>query len=218
MAYLTSNDVLNSVYSGNTLGIYSSTNDVLNTVMNTNGNGLNVKSLGTNYVDSIGVTTTALAGVTTYTLREFRTTDVVLPHLATNDILSYNIQLNHDKKLGTNLASFHLHLSPVGSTATSGSTIFTWRWGWYNVNDTIPATLPNSGSTTITIEAGSQYKHLVYNIITTMTAPANEGYSSFFLVQLQRTTNVNHSTELALLGADCHYLTKSFGSIQEYSD
>lgn len=214
-------DLLASVITGDTIDTSTTTTQgIFATLVDDSvaGNSKLKVTTGPNYLDSIGITSTALAGVTTYTNREFRTTDVVLPHIATNDILSYTFQVNHDKKLGTPLASFHLHVSPVGSTAASGSTVFTWKWGWYNPNASIDATLPNTGSTNIVIAAGTQYKHLVYNIITGITAPASEAYSSFFMVQIQRTTNVNHSTELALLGADCHYITKSFGSKQEYTD
>ncbi len=169
--------------------------------------------------DSFGFLRTALTGVTTWTDRQIRNTGVVVPHIAKNDLFSYNIQFNHDKQLGVNIDDFHLHILPVG-TVTAGQIIaIDYAWGWYSLNDVIPDTLPNTGTATLELATGDQYKHLLMDIVTNMAHPATEGYSSFCLIKCQRRNDGQdtYASEIAMLGADCHYIVNRNGSTSRLS-
>lgn len=167
------------------------------------------------HLDSFGFLRTALSGVQQWTDRNIRSTGVVLPHIADNDIISYNVQFNHNKKLGTSIDGFHLHLIPVGTN--TGTVTFTYSYQWICFNDTISNTLPTSGTTIITINNTDQYKHKLYQIVTGMTYTGTETYSSFLLIKIQRTSST-YNGEVALLGADAHYITHQLGSINETND
>lgn len=178
---------------------------------------MSFKYEGLTFIDSFGYVGTALAGVTTYTLREIRSTGIVLPHIALNDVFSYTIQFNHNKRKDRNIHDFHIHIMPVGTT--TGTTTLTWAWGWYAIGQTLTgATLPNTGTTVITIPPSSQYKHLYFDIIEDLTRNNDEAYSSFLFVKVVRSLNVDYTDEFALLGADCHYITDREGSFRDTSD
>jgi hypothetical protein len=167
--------------------------------------------------DSFGFIRSVLTGVTQFTDRAYRSMKVVLPHMANRDLLSYNVQLNHDKALGTNADGFHIHCIPIA--AVTGTILIDYAWGWYSIDDTIPATLPNTGTATLNIAAADQYKHKVFDIITKMAPPTSESYSSFILIEITRNGGTYGNTnEIAILGADVHYITNRNGSINEYDD
>lgn len=167
--------------------------------------------------DMKGIISSALVGATQYTLRQYRTTKIVCPHMANTDVLSFSCQIYHRKKLGTNADSFHLHYIPIASA--NGTIVFDWAWGWYNIGDIIPATLPNTGSTTITLATTDQYKYKIDSIITNMTPPTNEGYGSYLLVSITRNGGTwGASNEIAILDSDAHVLVDRTGSYNEYTD
>ncbi len=167
--------------------------------------------------DSFGFLRTALTGVTSWTDRQYRHTMVVLPHLANGDIASYNVQLNHDKVLQTYADGFHIHFIPLA--AVTGTILIDFAWGWYSMDDTIPDTLPNTGTATLSIDSTDQYKHKLFEIISNMAPPSTEGYSSFILIVIGRNGGTyGNSNEIAILGADIHYITDRNGSINEYTD
>ncbi len=167
--------------------------------------------------DSFGFLGTATVGVTTWTPAQFRSTGVVLNEIAKGDVFSYNIQLNHDKKLQTALDGFHIHFIPM--TNNTGNVNITYSWGIYHMGDTIPDTLPNSATINIPI-AAQQYKHLLGSVIQAMTIPGTETYSSFVLVKCVRNNDANDTFtgNIALLGADVHYVTDRQGSLNESTD
>lgn len=170
------------------------------------------------YTDSFGFLRTALSGVTTWTDAQLRTTGVVLPTIAKNDVLSYNVQFPHNKSIGSNIADFHLHIIPLAAAA--GDVTFTYHWGWFSFGDTIPDVLPNTSTATITLAAADQYKHLYFDIVENMAHPATETYSSFFLIKLQRANDASdtYTGNIAILGADCHYKADRVGSYNVATD
>jgi len=167
--------------------------------------------------DSFGFLGTALVGVTTWTPAQFRSTGVVLNEIAKGDVFSYNIQLNHDKKLQSALDGFHIHFIPM--TNNSGNVNITYRWGIYHSGDVIPDVLPNTATINLAIDA-EQYKHKRGNVIPSMAIPGTETYSSFVLVHCVRNNNENDTFtgNIALLGADVHYITDRTGSLTEGTD
>lgn len=167
--------------------------------------------------DSFGFLGTALNGVTTWTPAHFRNTGVVLNEIAKGDIFSYSIQLNHDKKLQSAVDGFHIHFIPM--TNNSGNVNITYGWGIYHFGDVIPDVLPNIDTINIPI-AAQQYQHRSGVIIPPMVMPGIETVSSFVLIKCLRnnTGNDTFTGNIALLGADVHYITDRLGSLNEIGD
>jgi len=180
---------------------------------------------GLHHKDTMGFLQTALAGGTQWTLVQVRNTGVVVPGIADNDIFSYNMQFNHDKKLGSVLDDFHIHY--MFESANTGTCTFTWAWGWFKFDadptkcDVIPDTLPNTGVTTWTIDGAQQYKHMLKQIITGLTFDSPNGdetYSSMFFIKITRSASTGSIGTMRLLSADCHYITDREGSKNVASD
>ena len=173
------------------------------------------------YKDSFGFLRTALTGVTQWTDRQVRNTGVVMPHIAKQDVFSYNVQFNHDKKLQSAIADFHLHIIPIG-TVTAGELIaLDFTWGFYSFGAVVDDVLPNStGSPAVfTLSTGDQYKHKLFSI-TTNLAVGTESYSGFLLIKFQRRNDAQdtYAGEFALMGADAHYQSDRIGSYNVTSD
>lgn len=178
------------------------------------------KTSGYAHRDSFGYLTSALVGVTTWTIRALRSTKITAPHIARNDVFAYKCQFNHDKALGVNADGFHIHIMPVGAV-TGGEIIYlTYRWGWLTNGDTFPATLPNTDTVPITLAAGDQFKYMIVPIVSDLTFPTGETYSSEFFIELTRgdTPNDTYAAEFALLDGDVHYPSKKLGSDYEFND
>lgn len=172
------------------------------------------------YDDIQGILQTALSGVTQYTFRQYRTTGVVMPHVAESDVFSLTMQMPHSKQLGSQLKSVHIHYIPVASA--NGTIQLNSTWGWYNIGDTVPDTLPNISSTTITLATSDQYVLKYSTISINLDPPANEGYSSILYIKCQRVTpsgsNWGASNEIALSYVDGHPAKDRIGSFNEASD
>lgn len=174
---------------------------------------------GHKYHDDIqGILGTALSGVTQYTPRQYRNTGIVMPHIARNDVFSMQFQMPHAKQLLANLDSVHIHFIPIASA--NGNIIIDYAWGWYNHEDTVPDTLPNTGSKTITLATTDQYKLKLESLITNLAYPTSEGYSTILLVKCTRlTTGDTWGTgEIALTYMDAHFPKDRYGSYNEASD
>ena len=172
------------------------------------------------YKDTFGFLRTALSGVTTWTDRQLRNTGVVLPHIAKADVFYYNVQFNHDKMLDSAITDFHLHIIPVGAVTAGQIIAVDYSWGIYRFGDVIPNTLPNSNTATFTLSTGDQYKHLLFEIVQNLAVPTPELYSSFLFIKCTRRNDAQdtYASEIALVGADAHYITNRNGSRNETSD
>lgn len=182
--------------------------------------------------DAFGTMQSILLGASTWTLRLYRNTKMVLPHIAKNDIFSYIAQLNHDKVLNVGLDGFHIHFKPIGAVVGGEVVAIDYAWGWYTEGDVVPDTLPNTGTAYITLSAGDQYKTKIKNLIsatdiipplgtvTTISPPAGEDYSSEFWIVCQRRNDGadTYADEIALTFGDVHYPTNHLGSYNEYTD
>lgn len=159
---------------------------------------------------------TALTGVTQWTLRQIRSTGIVVPHLADADVFSVSVQMPHRKQQGSAIKSFHIHYMPVASA--NGTIIFDYSWGFFNADSAIPSTLPNTGSITLTLATTDQYKHKIFTLISDLLV-GSETYSGMLLVKIARNGGTwGASNEIALLSHDCHILIDRLGSVSETSD
>lgn len=165
--------------------------------------------------------TTALTGGTAFTNRLYRSIGIAFPFMANNDVLGFNSQIYHRKKMGSNADSFHIHYIPMGSA--DGTVLIDYTWGWWNVGSEIPSTLPNSGTATLTLATTDQYKYKIFSIIENIAPPADEDYGSFFLCRIVRNggtwspAGVN-ANELCILDADLHVPIDRNGYLYEFSD
>jgi len=170
--------------------------------------------------DSFGQMQTVLSGVTTWTLRALRSTKVAVPHIAKNDVFSYKCQLNHDKELATNLDSFHLHMIPITDPASGDVIAIDYGYTWLADGDTYPLTMASTGTAQIQLDDADQFKYLIKAVVTNITAPTGEGYSSEFIIQCTRRKDAldTYAGEFALLDGDVHYKTNHLGSYYEFND
>lgn len=171
--------------------------------------------------DMKGYITTALSGGTAFTNRLYRNTGIAFPFIANTDVLGFNSQIYHRKKMGSNADSFHIHYIPMGSA--NGSIVFDITWGWWNVGDLIPDTLPNTTTATLNLLTTDQYKYGIFSLLTNITPPVNEGYGSYFLCRIARNGGTwnpagANANELCILDADLHVLVDRPGSQYEFSD
>jgi len=172
--------------------------------------------------DIQGVLGTALTGVTAYTMRQYRTTGLVYPHIAQGDIFSMTFQMSHKKQRGAVMDDVHIHFIPMASA--NGDIKINFTWGWYNHNDVAPTTLPNSGSAVITLATTDQYKMKISNIATNLAIPVSgtDEYSSILMMNCTRVapagTNWGATNEIALVYMDAHYPTERNGSINVTTD
>ena len=178
---------------------------------------------GHRYHDDIqGILQTATAGVTAYTMRQYRNTGIVMPHVAQGDVWAMIFQFSHRKQLETVCDSVHLHYIPIA--AANGDIQINYEWGWYNPNDgsIIPDTLPNTGSKVITLSTTDQYKLKISGLINNLQYPDSEDYSSLLFVKCTRVapsgTNWGAINEFAIGYMDAHFSVTRFGSYNEYSD
>lgn len=177
------------------------------------------------HLDIHGSIGTALGGVTQWTPTQYRTTGIVLNEIASGDIFSFNCQMNHDKKLTSPLDGLHIHCIPKASQ--NGFIAFNYEWGFYNIGDTIPATLPNTGTTAdIAIATTDQYVHRLFRLISNMATSAIETYSGQLLVKFTAVApaagtnwwSAGGTNRIALLDVDTHYITDRYGSVNEGTD
>jgi len=170
--------------------------------------------------DSFGTLQTALAGVTTWTLREVRNSKIVLPHIAKNDIFTYKCQYNHDKDLDENADDFHIHIIPIGAVTAGQVIAIDYSWVWLTNGDEFPDTLPNADTALIELSAGQQYKYLIKGITADLTFPTGEGYSSelFFVCQRRNDAQDTYPGEFALVDGDSHYPSNKVGSYEVLTD
>jgi hypothetical protein len=170
--------------------------------------------------DSFGLLQSVLVGGSTWTPRLVRNTKIALPHIAKNDVFTYKCQFNHDKDLGENADDFHIHIIPIGAVTAGQVIAIDCSWTWLTNGDEFPDTLPNAFTATITLEEGMQYKYLIKGIISNLTFPVGEGYSSELFVQCQRRNDGQdtYPGEFALVDGDSHYPSNKVGSYNVFND
>ena len=175
--------------------------------------------------DIQGILGTALVGVTTWTPAQYRSTGIVMNNIQSGDVFSMVFQMPHRKKLGSNLDSVHLHYIP--NSSANGNIAFTYSWGWYGHGDTVPSTLPNTGTTSnIALLTTDQYKLKLSSLLTNIAHPGTEGYSDILFVKFVAaapSSGTNWWSEggtntIAIVYMDAHYITDRNGSLNEATD
>ena len=170
--------------------------------------------------DTFGILQPVLTGGGKWTVRLLRNTKVTAPHIAKTDVFSYKAQYNHDKKIEMNVDDFHVHIMPIGAVTGGEVIALDYAWGWYTAGDVFPDELPNTGTALITLAEGDQYKIKIEEIVTDLTFPEGEGYSSQLFIECTRRNDAQdtYAGEFALLDGDSHYPTDRFGSYNEFTD
>jgi len=176
--------------------------------------------------DMQGIMTTVSGGSALGTLAIRDTGCTMLSFQNANDDIAVQVyQFSHRKKLLTNLDSVHLHYYLPSAPSAGQTCIFNWWWIWYNNGDVIPAIANwNTGTAKTLTFAGTeaQYSTGLVNIITNLSYPANEGYSSILRVKVLRdSTGVGSDTyndDLGIDYFDVHYITDRNGSLNEAND
>jgi hypothetical protein len=136
-------------------------------------------------------------------------------------------QFPHRKKLGTIIDSVHLHFIPIA--AQNGNIAFTYAWGWYNHDDVVPATLPNTGNVSdIALLTTDQYKQKIKILLSNLALPASgdDVYSSILYVLFTAAApaggtnwwSAGGTNRIAIAYMDAHYITDRNGSLLETSD
>jgi len=172
--------------------------------------------------DAQGVLGTALVGVTTWTPLQYRSTGMIYNGIKVDDVFTMAWQFSHQRKIQSQLDSIHLHW--ITEKANTGTWVLNYEWGWYNENGTvaIPATLPNTGTVSVTVAAGDQYIPKISFLIQNLTPPENETYSSYLAAKFtvaSVTGTINASTDYCLIRfIDAHTITDRNGSKLEITD
>lgn len=141
-----------------------------------------------------------------------------------DDVVYFQYQMPHAKKLGTPVDSVHLHCYLPAAPGAGNTLIFNWEWTWYNNGALIPATASwNKDTYTYTfVGTEAQYSTLYIPIITNLAAPANETYSSILLVKITRDStgpgSDTYNADLGIVYTDAHIIKDRWGSLTEGSD
>jgi hypothetical protein len=143
---------------------------------------------------------------------------------ANDDVAFLAFQFSHRKKLATNCDSVHIHTYLPSAPSAGNTVIFDYAYTWYNNMDTIPALSSWSvGRTTYTFTGSeAQYSTPYIPVVTNLTVPANEGYSSILLVKITRdstgTGSDTYADDLGIMYFDAHFITDRKGSYNEATD
>lgn len=175
-------------------------------------------------------------GVSALTTEAYRDTAFLMSFFRHSQVDAINLtfQFCHRKKLGSSLASIHIHCIPMANPAAPQNVYYSYSYSWQKINGSeYPLSASwTSGNSTMTVGTTDAFKHKIHSIVTNVSAPASEGYSSILLIRLARfgtspndtyTTNKatppgTASANLGLLSVDCHYQTERRGSILEATD
>lgn len=174
-------------------------------------------------IQGIVRTATGASSLGTITVR-----DTGFPMLAfqnaNDDVLYMIFQFPHRKKTGTAVDSVHIHYYLPNAPSAGNTVIFDYEWVWINDGDAIPATASWTKSTKTHEFAGTeaQYSTGMVKIITNLTAPGSEKYSSILLVKITINSTGDGAdtfdSDLGMLYCDAHFVANGNGSINETTD
>lgn len=182
---------------------------------------------GHKYYDDIqGVLGTALVGVTQYTPIQLRNTGIVVNRLDQGDTFTMLFQMPHRRSLGEQQHDVHIHFMPLSSA--TGTVKLDVKWGWINIGETVPDTLPNqvngSYGVSLSLAPADQWLHK-YTELVEHISKAGETYSSVLMLHVTRgggpqgdTYPTGVGAGIAILYCDSHFPTDRLGSYYEISD
>lgn len=153
-----------------------------------------------------------------------------------DDQFFIKLQYNHNKALNFQVDDVHIHGIPMSNGA--GNIRFAVYWKWINYSQVLPIdTAVAAGTWTrtfvnIPLLAADQYKETVYNLLTNITAIANETPSSILhiiVIRLGATSTLDTyttnktcggtgSANFAISFVDSHYEVAKLGSKGEITD
>jgi hypothetical protein len=144
------------------------------------------------------------------------------------------MQINHNRRPGTKIHDLHMHYIPM--VAPGGVKVVrmqvSYQWCPIGVELADPTGWTTPGATSLTINPGDEFKHLIYELITTPIAvPTGDSYSSLFACQVTRLGNSDAADDyeagkavgtgaanLGLVFIDAHYESDRDGSINDTTD
>jgi len=178
------------------------------------------------YDDQQGDVQTALTGAAQWDLLQIRDTGFIIGwfRAGQDDFVQQKIQFSHRKALGTPIASLHLHYILEAVPAAEETVNFDYAYTWVTDGGTIPAIASWTASTKTLTFTGDEAANTSYrvNIVENIAAPANEGYSSIFLIKIIRNSaGVGADTydeRVGVLYLDAHFQTNRLGSVNEATD
>ena len=178
----------------------------------------------------------AATGVAAMTIENFRDTSFIMEftrHDQDDTIGHFKFQMPHSKVLATSILSAHVHCIPCGSNPVSSQIVrFSYSYVWLNSSGTFPANSGwTNGTSNLTIGTTSQYIGVIHPVVSNITPPSSENYSSWLLFRLSRLgtdgadtytqskPDGTASANLGILGVDIHVaMDGRSGSINESSD
>jgi hypothetical protein len=176
-----------------------------------------------NYDDMLGQLRTALTGAAQWNLKQISNTGFIAGFLRNNsgDFYQCTIQVPHRRQLGSVLGDIHAHYV-LDTAATAGQEIiFTGKYTWLKVGDTIPAdaSWTDFGTMTLTVPVGGypQWYYGLFGFATEINPPADEGYGGMLLIKITR-GNGSYGGEIGILDTDAHSRMDKFGSINRFTD
>jgi hypothetical protein len=184
------------------------------------------------YEDQQGAVASAV-GVSALTEEQYRDTGFLMAFFRhdQDDTLHLTFQFSHRKKLGTPIASVHIHCIPMVNPAIPQNVYFGYKYTWQDIGSEFPSDASwITGNATMTVGITDAFKQRAHGIVVAVPAPIGEGYSSMVLFRLQRlgtnpldTYNTNKAggtpaANLGLLYMDCHFQTERRGSLAQFSD
>jgi hypothetical protein len=143
---------------------------------------------------------------------------------ANDDVLYMIFQFSHRKKLDTPVDSVHIHYYLPNAPSAGNTVVFNYEWAWVDDGDVVPdtSTWTKSSKTHEFVGTEAQYSTGMIKIITNLSAPASEKYSSILLVKIVRNSTGDgadtYDSDLGMLYCDAHFIVNGNGSINETTD
>jgi hypothetical protein len=145
-----------------------------------------------------------------------------------------SMQINHNRRPGTVIHDLHMHYIPMVAPGGVKVCRMQVNYQWCPIGQELlaPTGWTAMATTSLTINPGDEFKHLLYELISTPIAvPAGDGYSSLFACEVTRLGAADAvddyeaakavgtgTANLGLLFIDCHYEADRDGSINDLTD
>jgi hypothetical protein len=190
--------------------------------------------------DDVVIPAELASGLAALTSEQYRDTGYVKPFFRhdQDDTLYVTIQMPHRKQLGSALGDLHLHLIPMGAPGVGVTeyAYFRCNYTWQTFGGVFPALATWSADvfTQFAVVAADQYKHKIHQVLTNISAPTSEAYSSILLARITRlgatgglsdtyktvkpTPPGTAAANLCLLSIDAHVLCDRHGSYNATGD
>lgn len=174
--------------------------------------------------DLMGIMQSAQTGGTAWIIEPITGGPLVVGALrdASSDVVQLTIQVPHTRKLGTTLASLHIHYVLQAASALNTTIVFSGSYCWVQPGDAIPATAQwtalSGAGLTLNLGAVKPVRYYgVHTIQANIPPPPNEEYGGMLLINIVRGDGT-YDANIGVLGVDCHSQFDRLGSLKEGSD